>query len=305
MNVDHLTLFVRIAATHNISMAGKDLNLSPAVSSAYINKLEDSLGVKLIHRTTRKVSLTEEGRSFLPHAEDVLNSIDTARASVGAGTVTPQGTLRLTAPASFARMHIIPALKAFSEVYPELKIDMRMSDSIVDMVEGGFDVAIRNASLNDSTLVARKLAADKRIVCASPEYLEQFGEPKKPQDLVNHQCINLVGLEYWVFDTPEGEKKIRIQGPLRADNGDSIRDACIAGMGITISSTWCAYQALQEGRLVQVLEEYPLLPETNIWAVYPSSRLLAPKVRVFIDYFAKRFGDVPYWEKELNNKQRN
>ena len=298
MNVDHLKLFVRISATLNISLAGKDLNLSPAVSSSYMNKLEETLGVKLIHRTTRKVSLTEEGKAFLPHAEDVLNSVATARAAVGSGTITPQGTLRLTAPASFSRMHIIPALKEFSEIYPELKIDFRMSDSIVDLVEGGFDIAIRNASLNDSTLVARKLATDKRVVCASPEYLQQHSEPKTPEDLLNHQCINLSSLDHWLFDTPEGEKKVRVQGGLRVDNGESVRDACIAGMGITMTSTWCAYEALQDGRLVQILKDYPLLPETNIWAVYPSSRLLAPKVRAFIDYFAQHFGGVPYWEND-------
>lgn len=296
MNNEHLKLFVRIAATNNISLAGSELGLSPPVASMHINKLEDSLGVKLIHRTTRKVSLTEEGQEFLPHAEEILNAVDNAKAAIGAGSFTPQGTIRVSAPASFGRMHIVPFLKAFTEEYPQLKIDLRQSDSIVDMVEGGFDIAIRNASLNDSTLVARKLARDKRIICASPEYINKYGEPKTPQELLKHQCINLIGIDSWVFETPDGMQKIKSKGAIRIDNGESIRDACIDGAGLTLCSIWCAYKAQQKGELVQVLKDYPLVSDTAIWAVYPSSRLLAPKVRAFIDYFIGCYGETPYWE---------
>lgn len=298
MNHEHLKLFVRIAVTHNISLAGGELGLSPAVASAHMNKLEETLGVKLLYRSTRKVALTEEGIAFLPHAEEVLESIDTARASVGAGSYTPQGTIRVTAPSSFGRLHIIPALKGFIEKHPELKIDLRLSDSIVDMVEGGFDIAIRNATLTDSTLVARKLARDKRIICASPQYIAKHGAPQTPTDIVDHQCINLIGIDSWVFDTPNGQQKVKGKGALRIDHGESIRDACINGIGLTICSTWCLYQALASGELVQVLEDYPLISDTAIWAVYPSSRLLAPKVRAFIDYFTQYFGETPYWETE-------
>lgn len=297
MNNEHLRLFVRIAVTQNISTAGNDLGLSPPVASMHINKLEDELGVKLLYRTTRKVSLTEEGREFLPHAEEVLNAVDSARASVGAGSFTPQGTIRVAAPSSFARMHIVPALKGFVEQYPALKIDLRQSDSIVDMVEGGFDIAIRNASLNDSTLVARKLTGDLRIVCASPEYIAKHGEPSTPQELLNHQCITLSNLDTWQFNTPDGVKKIKVKGAIRIDNGESIRDVSINGAGITLSSMWCAYKALKKGQLVQILKDYPLESDTAIWAVYPSSRLLAPKVRAFIEYFKAYYGDTPYWQE--------
>lgn len=296
MNNDHLRLFIRIASTHNISMAGNELGLSPPVASMHITKLEEALGVKLIHRTTRKVSLTEEGREFLPHAEEVLNAVDSAKASVGAGSFTPQGTIRVTAPASFGRMHIVPALKGFIEAYPELKVDLRQSDSIVDMVEGGYDIAIRNASLNSSTLVARKLANDKRIICASPKYIKKYGEPKNPQDIYNHQCINLIGIDNWTFNTSKGQQKIKAKGAIRIDNGESIRDACVDGIGLTICSIWCAYNELKEGNLIQVLKDHPLQSDTAIWAVYPSSRLLAPKVRAFIDYFINYYGEKPYWE---------
>ena len=193
-------------------------------------------------------------------------------------------------------MHIVPFLKGFTEAHPQLRIDLRQSDSIVDMVEGGFDIAIRNASLNDSTLVARKLARDNRIICASPDYIKKYGEPKTPKDLLNHQCINLIGIDSWTFDTPEGQQKIKSKGAIRIDNGESIRDVCVGGAGLTLCSIWCAYKALQKGELVQVLKDYPLVSDTAIWAVYPSSRLLAPKVRAFIDYFIKCYGETPYWE---------
>ncbi|WP_234497256.1 LysR family transcriptional regulator [Vibrio maritimus] len=296
MNIEHLKLFVRLAATNNISLAGQELGLSPAVSSAHISKLEQALGVRLVHRTTRKVSLTEEGVAFLPHAEEVLSTVEAARASIGVGSTTPSGTLRVTAPASFGRLHIVPALKGFLAQYPELTIDFRFSDNIVDLVEGGFDVAIRDAELKDSTLIARKLATDRRIVCASPEYLSKFGAPETPSELSNHQCVQLVGLESWTFVTSQGKETIKTKGLLRTDNGDAMRDACIDGLGLAINSTWSVYKQLKEGTLVQVLEDYPLDSDVAIWVVYPSSRLLAPKVRAFIDYFTEFYGSPPYWE---------
>lgn len=301
MNVEHLKLFIRLASTHNISMAGQELGLSPAVASSHISKLEDGLGIRLVHRTTRKVSLTEEGLAFLPHAEEVLASVEAARASVGIGDTLPKGTLRVTASASFGRMHLIPALKGFLEKYPDLAVDLRLSDTIVDMVEGGFDIAIRNAELKDSTLIARKLAPDNRIICASPEYLAKYGEPLTPKALREHQCINIIGLEGWTFNTPDGPVNIKSHSNFRTDHGEAVRDACINGIGIALNATWSVYQQLQRGELVQILKDYPLVSDTAIWAVYPSSRLVAPKVRAFIDYFAECYGTPPYWDKKLGD----
>ncbi|MGR4019110.1 LysR family transcriptional regulator [Vibrio harveyi] len=304
MNIEHLKLFVRLASTHNISMAGQELGLSPAVASAHINKLEEGLGVRLVHRTTRKVSLTEEGQAFLPHAEEVLATVEAARGAVGVGHKAPTGTLRVTASASFGRLHLVPALKGFMAKYPELTIDFRFSDSIIDMVEGGFDVAVRLAELKDSSLVARKLAPDRRIVVASPEYLAQHGTPQSPEELVNHECVTLAGLENWVFETPEGQYSMRASGSFRTDNGDAMRDACIDGLGVSINSIWSVYKQLQKGELVEILQDYPLVMNASIWAVYPSSRLIAPKVRAFIDYFAEYYGQPPYWDLELAEQQK-
>lgn len=297
MNLEHLKLFVRLAVTQNISQAGQELGLSPAVASAHLAKLEDSLGVRLLHRTTRKVSLTEEGQAFLPHAEDVLASAEQARAAVGAGESSPRGVLRVTAPGSFGRQHVLPALAGFLDAFPHLQLDLRLSDTMVDLVEGGFDVAIRNAALKDSSLIARKLAADRRIVCAAPAYLAAHGTPQTPADLSTHQCINLLGLDHWSFTGPSGVISVKTQGRLRVDDGTAMRDACVAGLGLSINSTWSAYQQLARGELVQVLADYPLASDTALWAVYPSARLLAPKVRAFIDFFANHFGPEPYWDR--------
>ncbi|MFT5701816.1 MAG: DNA-binding transcriptional LysR family regulator [Desulforhopalus sp.] len=296
MNIEHLKLFVRVATTNNISLAGKELGLSPAVASAHIGKLEDDLGVRLVHRTTRKVSLTEEGVAFLPHAGEVLASVEAARSSVGVGNILPKGNLRVTAPASFGRMHLLPTLEGFFSRYPDLSIDLHLSDSIVDLVEGGFDIAIRNADLKNSTMIARRLSPDRRIVCASPAYLTKFGEPTTPHDLRDHNCINLMGLENWVFETPRDHLSIKTKGSFRTDHGEAVRDGCANGLGITMASTWSVYQHLKQKKLVQILQDFPLVSEAAIWAVYPSSRLLAPKVRAFIDYLGECYGSPPYWD---------
>lgn len=297
MDIEHLKLFVRVATTHNITLAGQELGLSPAVASSYLGKLEAGLGVRLVHRTTRKVSLTEDGMAFLPHAEEVLASVEAARASVGAGNAKPSGTLKVTAPTSFGTLHLTPGLAGFLSQYPELTVDFRFSDTIVDLVEGGFDVAIRNAPLQDSTFVAHKLASDTRVICAAPAYLATFGRPSSPADLAKHQCINLIGLENWLFVGEKAPFAIRTGGRFRTDNGEAMREACAAGLGLAVNSTWSVYQQLQRGDLVKVLQNYPLAFDTAIWAVYPSSRLLAPKVRVFIDYYADYFGSPPYWDR--------
>lgn len=296
MNIEHLKLFVRLAVTNNISLAGRELGLSPAVASAHINRLEARLGVRLVHRTTRKVSLTEEGITFLPHAEEVLSSVEAAEAAVRSGKRSPQGTLRVSAPSSFGRMHLMPLLSNFLTLYPDLSMELRLTDTIVDLVEGGFDLAIRNGDLRSSTLIAKKLAPDTRIVCCSPDYLARFGEPATPEELRNHQCVNLPGLETWIFSGAGGTTSVKTRGRLRIDHGEAVRDGCVNGLGITMASTWSVYKHLQRGELVHILKSFPLVSETAIWAVYPSSRLLAPKVRVFIDFLANCFGNPPYWD---------
>ncbi|BEU04341.1 LysR family transcriptional regulator [Agarivorans sp. OAG1] len=296
MNIEHLRLFVRVAATHNISLAGKELGLSAPVASMHINKLEESIGARLIHRTTRKVSLTEEGEALLPYADEILASVDAARSTVGTGKAQATGTLRITAPASFGRMHVIPALKGFLDKHSELSVDIRLTDSMIDMIEGGFDVAIRDADLKDSTLIAKKLATDKRIICASPDYLAAYGNPTSLEDLKHHSCIKQMGFDTWSFNTPNGLQNIKLKSRVRVDHGEAVRDAALQGLGVAMCAEWLVYKQLENGNLVEVLQDYSLNDAAAIWAVYPSSRLLAPKVRAFLDYFAEYYGAPPYWE---------
>ena len=297
MNLEHLNLFVRIAALQNISQAGADLGLSAAVASAQLQKLESTLGVRLLHRSTRNVTLSEEGEAFLPHAREVLASAEAARAAVGAGTSAPTGTLRMTASASFGRQHLIPAIASFMAKYEQVEVDLRLSDTIVDLVEGGFDLALRNAPLKDSSLVARRLARDRRIICASPDYLQKYGTPRHPLELTEHYSVNLHTVDTWSFTTLDGPVQVHPPARFRTDNGEAMRDACCAGLGLTINSTWNCYKHLRDGRLVQVLADYPLVHEAGVWAVYPTSRLLAPKVRAMIDHLLAWFGDTPYWDQ--------
>ncbi len=300
MDVNDLNLFVRIAQLRSISAAARDLGFTPAVASARLAALEKKLGARLLHRTTRQATLTEDGLAFLPHAENVVLAAEVARAALGREQAAPRGTLRVAAPASFARMHIVPSLPEFCRHYPELALDLRISDSIVDLVEGAFDVAVRYAELSDSTFVARRLAPDKRVLVASPAYIERRGRPKSPDDLSDHDCLVVGTLDLWTFQGTEGELiEKRISPGLRINDGVAVRDAACAGLGIALMATWCAAEELRSGALVPALPEYPLDSTQTLWALYPSSRELAPKVRVFIDWLVERFAGQPYWDQGL------
>jgi DNA-binding transcriptional LysR family regulator len=303
MDLNDLNLFVRIAQLDSISAAARDLNITPATASARLSAFERRLGARLLHRTTRHATLTEDGRAFLPHAENVLDAAASARAALGREQASPRGTLRVAAPSSFARMHIVPGLPEFIDRFPDLKLDMRISDSVVDLVEGAFDVAVRYTELRDSSFVARRLAPDRRVVVASPDYLERHGQPNLPSDLDAHACLVVGTLDVWTFSTPQGEPIIkRVTPAVRINDGSAVRDAACAGLGIALMATWCAADELRSGKLVPVLRDYPLVSTQTLWALYPSSRELAPKVRVFLDWLLARFGPEPYWDKDLFGK---
>lgn len=300
MDVDDLNLFVRIAQLHSISAAARDLGLTPAGASARLAALERKLSARLLHRTTRQATLTEDGLAFLPHAEHVVHAAESARAALGREQAAPRGTLRVAAPASFARMHIVPGLPDFCSQYPDLALDLRISDSIVDLVEGAFDVAVRYTEPSDSSFIARRLAPDNRVLVASPDYLEQRGHPETPDDLSKHACLVVGTLDLWTFRGNAAEViERRVTPSLRINDGSAVRDAASAGLGIALMATWCASDELRSGALMPVLPEYPLISTQTLWALYPSSRELAPKVRVFIDWLIHRFGHQPYWDRGL------
>lgn len=301
MDIEGLNLLVRIARLASISAAARDLGITPATASARLAALERQLGTRLLHRTTRMATLTEDGRAFLPYAEQVVDAAAAAMAILGGGQMSPSGTLRIAAPSSFARMHIVPGLPDFMARYPDLRPDMRISDSVVDLVEGAFDVAVRYADLEDSSFVARRLAPDHRVLVASPDYLKRCGHPATPDDLDTHACLVVGTLDLWTFRNSNGETMSkRVTPTLRINDGGAVRDAACAGMGIALMATWCADEELRADKLVPILCDYSLVSTQTLWVLYPSSRELAPKVRVFIDWLVERFGPEPYWDRQLS-----
>lgn len=292
MNEDDLQLFLRIATLGNLSAAAREAHLSPAVVSHRLAQLEKNLGVRLFHRTTRSLSLSEDGKIFAQYAKSLVDNMADARAALSPPDQQPTGTLRVTCSASFGRQHLTSALAAFMKHFPKLSVDLQLSDHIVDLVQDSFDVGIRIAPVIDPGLVARRLAASERVLCASPDYLVKAGRPQSPEQLLQHQCLVLHEQNLWLFRSKTEEKiSVRVSGALRSNHGESLREAAIHGLGICIQSTWSVSEALADGRLVTVLDDFPLDAQSSIWAVYPSGRLLAPKVRSFIDFL------VEYWAK--------
>ncbi|SAL87144.1 LysR family transcriptional regulator [Caballeronia arvi] len=297
-------LFVRAAALANLSAAAREFGFSPAVASARIAALERMLGARLLHRTTRRVSVTQEGEIFAAHARDLLDAAETARASVGHAREHPHGRLRVTMPSSLGRQHISPLIPAFLRQFPGVTVELRMTDQIVDLVDEGIDLAIRIGALKDSTLVAKKLASNRRVLCASPAYLAEHGTPRHPADLAEHECVILADQRDWSFVTPTGVIDVRVSGRLVTDNGEVIRDALAAGIGIGLKSTWSVAPLIASGELVTVLDDYPLAQTVAIWAVYPSRAFVPPKTLAFIDFLAAQFGEPPYWDVDPARVQR-
>lgn len=299
MDTDNLRLFVMAAELLNISAAGRALGIAPAVASARLAKLEQELGVELLRRTTRKVSLSLDGSDFLPYAREILAQSDAARAILGGTKAGPKGILRFAAPSSFAQRHIMPLLPKFHETYPELTLDLRLSDTRFDAIEGSFDLALRSAPLTDSSLRGRKLADDTRVLCTAPSYVETHGMPKTPAELQNHHFIAWSDLEPRPLIGPGGEAATLNPSDMicRAilDDGDAQREATIAGAGISINSLWSVSEELASGRLVRLLPGWRMNDHSVLWLVYPRSNVLTPKTRFFIDFLIANLGNRPDW----------
>jgi DNA-binding transcriptional LysR family regulator len=265
-------------------------------------QLERQLSARLLHRTTRQIPLTQDGEAFLERAVVLLDAAEQAESAVGGATRQPHGLLRVSASVSFGRLHLMPALASFLAQYPGIRLDLRLSDRIIDMAVHGIDVAVRIGPLRDCALVARTLAPSRMWLCAAPSYIEQFGAPRHPQELTAHQCLVLEGTNPWRFKVGSEVQAVRVQGRLQSDNGEANRDAAIAGLGITLQATWAMYQQIKSGALVRVLEDFPMAGEAVVSAQYLNRNFLPPKTQVFIDYFAARFGPAPYWDDGLSTK---
>jgi len=303
MDLESLRLFVRAAEKLNISAAGRDLGLAPAVASARLAKLEREVGAELLHRSTRKVSVSIEGEAFLPYAREILAQRDAAMAALGQGRPQASGTIRFAASSSFAQHYIAPILPEFLERYPEINLDLRLSDAQFDLLEGSFDLALRNGALDDSSLKARKLADVSDIFCAAPSYLERKGTPQDPSDLSDHDLIAFRQLDDALVLVRDDEQVTFAMRTSRTrielDDGTSQRLATEAGLGISLNARWNADCSLRDGSLVQVLSDWRIDSDRAIWLVYPKSNVLTAKVRVLIDFLVEKIGRSPPWQSYI------
>jgi DNA-binding transcriptional LysR family regulator len=294
-----LDVFAHVVTAKSMSAAGRQLKLSPAVISKRIRRLEERLGVRLLQRTTRQLSLTEAGQGFYERVVSILSSIEDAEAWVASGTGQARGTLRVSAPTSFGRMHIAPHLKPFLDANPLVSVDLILTDAFVDIIGEGFDLAVRIADLQDSSLVAKRLAPNHRVLCASPGYLAARGVPDSIEALARHTLITH-NADQWRLDGPSGPVNVRVGGPLRTNSSEVVREALLAGVGIALRSTWDVGPELKSGALLRVLPEYSVGKRVAVHAVYPSRRHMEQKVRVFVDYLAELYGATPYWDEGLS-----
>jgi DNA-binding transcriptional LysR family regulator len=299
-NLTDIAVFVRVVERGSFTVAADDLAISRAAASKYVSRLEERLGARLMQRTTRRLSLTEAGAALFEASRGALERIEEAEAAIARFQSEPRGRLRVSAPMSFGILHLGPVLAEFSRAHPQVTLDLAFDDRYVNLVEEGFDVAIRIGKLVDSSLVARKLGATRLVVCAAPSYLAEHGEPEVPEDLAAHNCLlysYLATANVWRFTAPDGrEISIAVGGNLRANNGIVEAEAAVAGMGVLMTPTFYVGPLIRAGKLRQILTRYSG-PEIGIYAVYPQREHVPPKVRVFVDFLARRFGRKPHWEK--------
>lgn len=258
------------------------------------------LGADLFHRSTRKVSLSIEGAEFLPFAKEIIAQEDAAREALGLGKSEVSGTLRFAASSTFAQRFVAPILSEFLERYPKIDFELKLSDTRVDLIDGGFDLALRNYAAEDSSLIGRRLADDTRVLCASPDYIKQYGSVESAEDLENHRLLVFMNTKPRKLKSSDGLRSCTFppqstKPRIICDDGASMRIAACAGVGICMSSLWSVNEELKSGALVRVLPDYHVDDHAAVWLVYPKSNVLTPKVRVFIDYLVEKIGSPPVW----------
>lgn len=295
-----MAVFVRVAETENFSAAARALKLTPSAVSKLIGRLEDRLGARLLNRTTRRVSLTGEGRTYYQHCLPILSAIDEAEQAISGLHGEPRGLLKVNASTAFSRNHIQPLIPDFLARYPKLRVQLTVSESIVNLIEEEIDVAIRIGQLPDSSLIARKLGRVRRMVAGSPSYLERYGVPRIPDDLKTHNCLTLsmaTSFNRWEFEGSDGPRSIEVRGNFETNNAVALLNAALAGIGLIRAGDFSLAAEIKAGRLVPVLADFETTTETNVYAVYPHNRHLSPKVRVFIDMLVDAYQPVAPWEQ--------
>jgi DNA-binding transcriptional LysR family regulator len=299
--LDDMLAFIAVVDCHSFSAAAERLGVSKSVMSRRLSDLENRLGARLLNRTTRRLSLTEVGQAFYERCSRIVADLDEAERAVADLYAAPRGRLRINAPVSFGVMHLAPAIATFLADHPAIEIDIDLNDRTVDLVNEGYDLAIRIGRLRDSSLIARRLSPSRRVVCASPAYLQRRGMPGTPDDLARHDCLiytNIPLAEQWQFAIDGEVRPVRVSGRLHASNGDLLRAAAVAGLGIAVLPTFLVGDLLASGALCCLPFAGPV-PDAAVHAIYPQSRHLSPKVRVFVDFLASRFGPEPYWDTAL------
>jgi len=292
-----MTVFAKVVEQGSFARAAERLSISSSACSRQVAELEAHLDTRLLNRTTRRLSLTESGQGFYEHCVHLLADLEEAEQAAAQNAARPRGTLRITTSINFGVRHVSPAIGAFLAKYPEVRFDVSLSDRIVDLVEEGYDLAIRIGSAGGETVVARKLGEARMVACASPAYLTAHGTPRTPEDLARHACLTYEYMQVrnvWPFRGKDGrEHAVRVSGPLHSNNGDLLAAAAVAGVGIAYEPEFILGPDLKAGRLVPILSAYssPLGP---IYAAYPSRRYLSAKVRAFVDFLAERFANASW-----------
>lgn len=304
--LDRLTgmqVFARVAALGSLSGAARALDMSQTMATKHVAALENRLGVKLLHRTTRRLTLTEAGRRYLESVERILADVEEADAVAAADRAEVRGTLRVNAPLSFGFREIAPLIPAFSTAHPSLVVDLGLSDRVVDLIDEGWDVAVRIGTMADSSMVARRIAPCRLVLAAAPAYLAAHGTPRTVRDLAGHNCLSytlsrMQSQNRWLFG-PDGAISAPVSGTLKANNGDALVVAALGGQGIVYEPTFLVGEHLRSGALVRIDLDAPPFEFAGIYAVHPAARMAPAKVRAFIDFLAERFGALPPWDRAL------
>ncbi len=296
LNIEDLVVFVRAVDLGNLSAAGRDLRMTPALVSNRIMRLENKLGVRLLNRTTRRANATPEGAEFYDYCLRIIREAEEAENLLAARRDLPKGALKVSAPVGFGRRHVAPHVPAFLGRYPEIQFRLVLTDRFTDHIEEQVDLLIRNAELPDSSIISRRLAANRRVLCAAPDYLDRHDPIETPQDLQGHNCLLLRfpgSKQYqWTLQGDDGPIGLNVSGNMDADDGEILTDWCLNGQGIALKSLWDVGEHIDNGALRIVLPDYPPM-SPDVHALYPHSRYLPPRVRVFIDYLVEVYADSP------------
>lgn len=291
-----MAIFAAVVESKSFTGAARRLGLSKAAVSKQVSRLEDRLGARLLNRTTRRLSLTEVGAAFYERCARIVTEAEEAELAVTRLNETPRGTLRMDVPVDFGIAYLVPLLPTFMLANPELKVDISFNDRFVDLVDEGYDLAVRIGQLPDSSLIARKVAESAAVICAAPGYWDRHGRPSHPSELAEHNCFAYSYLatgNEWRLTGKEGEIAVRVSGCLRANNGNALRQAAVAGLGVVATPVFMACDDLRAGRLEQVLRDY-MPPRRGIHVVYPHNRHLSAKVRAFVDFLADAMDPAPW-----------